>query len=197
MIAASLLALLASSPLELGGSVGIGRLLGEAAVAEGRDPALVDPLRVLWTGSAWIGYQWSRGNLLALRFDQSQGAADLGEAPDLGEDPEETLVLRVIGLEYVAIRPRGRVRLRIGGGLGYATVVDRLETRSASIEARGDGMAAWVRSGIDVPLGRSFRWHLEGVGQWSSFSVMKVQGMESYESDFPVVRLETGLSLSL
>lgn len=197
MIPASLLFLLASSNLELGGSLGIGRLLGEPSAAQGRDPSVADPIRNLWTSSAWLGYTWRRGHLLALRFDQADGSGSLGRQEDLGEDLEEKLVLRVFGIEYVAMRPQGFFDLRMGGGLGYATATDRLETDQVTLRAKGSGIAAWVRSGVVVPFAGTFRWHLEGVGEWSSFSSMKSPGLDPYKTDFPVVRLETGLSLGL
>lgn len=197
MIAAAFLLLLASANLELGGSVGIGRLLGEPAVAQGRDPSVADPLRDLWSGTVWLGYPWKPGHLLAVRFDQAEGSGTLGGQKDLGQDLEESLVLRVYGLEYVSVQPHGKFSLRMGGGLGYATATDELETDQVTLRAKGNGIAVWARSGVVVPLGGSFRWHLEGVGQWSSYSAMRTEGLEPYKTDFPVVRLETGLSLAL
>lgn len=197
MIVASVLALLASSSLELGGAVGIGRLVGEPSVAQGRDGAVVDPLRNLWTGTVWMGYQWRRGHLLAMRYDHSQGSGSLANQPDLGEALEETLTLEVFGMEYVSLHTKGTFEVRLGGGLGYAKAVDRLQTRATSLRARGEGMALWMRSGIGIPVTDKVRWHLEGVGQWSSFAAMNAEGLEPYETDFPALRLETGLSLGL
>lgn len=197
MIAASVLALLASSSFELGGTVGIGRLFGEPSVAQGRDATVADPLRSLWSGTAWLGYQWQRGHLLALRYDQSKGSGSLGGQQDLGEDLVETLTLQVFGMEYLNVRAGQTFDLRWGCGLGYAKAIDGLETSTNSLRARGEGLALWVRSGLEIPLVSNVRLHFEGVGQWSSFAAMKAEGLEPYKTAFPVLRLETGLSLAL
>lgn len=171
--------------------------MGEPEVAVGRDASVVDPLRLLWSGSGWVGYQWMRGHILTLRYDYSMGSGTIGNQQDLGEDLEETLVLEVYGLEYLRSLPRERFRLRLGGGLGYAKATDLLETRAESVSSKGDGVAAWVRSGIDVPVVSELRWHLDGVGQWTSFAAMKADGLEPYKTAFTVLRIETGFSLGL
>lgn len=195
MIAPLILALLASSRFELGGAGGIGRIMGGPVVATGRDASVVDPLRMLWSGSGWVGYQWMRGHVLAIRYDHSVGSANLDHQQDLGEDLQETLTLDVYGMEYVRSMTHARYRFRVGGGLGYAKVTDELETASASLSAKGTGFALWLRSGIEVPLVSDLRWNLDGVGQWTSFAAMKTEALEPYKTDFPVLRLETGLSL--
>lgn len=171
--------------------------MGEPEVAVGRDASVVDPLRFLWSGSGWVGYQWMRGHILTLRYDYSMGSGTIGNQQDLGEDLEETLVLEVYGLEYLRSLPRERYHLRLGGGLGYAKATDLLETRAESVSSKGDGVAAWVRSGIDVPVVSELRWHLDGVGQWTSFAAMKADGLEPYKTAFTVLRIETGFSLGL
>jgi hypothetical protein len=197
LITAVVLSLLASANFELGGSGGIGRLMGEPEVAEGRDAAVVDPLRSLWSASGWAGYQWMRGHFLALRYDYSIASGRIGNQRDLGEDLEETLVLQVYGLEYVRNLPHERFRVRWGGGLGYAMAEDVLETDAQSVSSKGTGVATWFRCGIEVPVVAELRWHLDGVGQWTSFAAMKTEGLEPYETAFPVLRLETGFSFGL
>lgn len=197
MIAAALLSLLASANFELGGSGGIGRIMGEPEVAEGRDAEVVDPLRTLWSGTGWAGYQWMRGHYLVLRYDHSVGSGRIGQQQDLGDGLEESLELKVYGMEYVRVLPQERYRVRLGGGLGYASATDRLETDALTLTAKGSGVAAWFRSGIEVPLIPELHWHLEGVGQWTSFAAMKTEGLEPYETSFPVLRIESGFSLRL
>lgn len=171
--------------------------MGEPEVAVGRDASVVDPLRLLWSASGWAGYQWMRGHILSLRYDHSIGSGRIENQKDLGEDLEETLELEVYGLEYIRFLPRQRHRLRLGGGLGYAKATDLLETRDASVTSSGNGVAVWVRSGIEVPVVAELRWHLDGVGQWMSFAAMKTDGLETYKTAFTALRIETGLSLGL
>lgn len=196
MIAGLLLALSAGSGIELGAGAGLGRILGDGVSAPGRDAATVDAMRdpVSWDG--WVGYEWMDGHLLGMRYQAWKASGRLDGMADLGADAKEELDLSVWGFEYTRMLGRDPVRWRVGGGLGFAEAADEVRIGSSKMSAEGSGMAFWLRGGLQLPAG-PLRFHLDGAGVWISFSRMKSEKQDSYETSYPLVQVEAALSYAL
>jgi len=194
-----LLAALSGSQLELGGTLGTGMLVGTGSAAAGRDAGSVDAVRYPRTWSAWMGYQWLRGHLIGLRYQQWYAEGTLTHAEDLGSSLTETLDISTYGIEYTHLIPMRLATWRLGGGIGFASCTDVLDPNELQVKAVGDGSAVWLRSGVEVPFG-SFRLHTDVSGLWAFFSNMKPVEkipLAAYKADFPILQVEVGLALAL
>jgi len=196
VIAGLLLALCAGSGIELGAGAGLGRILGDGTSALGRDAETVDAIRAPLSWEGWLGYEWMDGHVLGMRYQAWKASGEVDGMTDVGADAEEELGLSVWGFEYTRILGRGPVRWRLGGGLGFAEADDELRFGATSMQADGAGMAFWLRGGLQLPAG-PLRFHLDGAGVWTSFSRMKPENEEAYETSYPLVQIEAALSYAL
>lgn len=193
MIASLLLAVCAASGIELGAGAGLGRILGDGQSALGRDPQTVDAVREPFSWGGWIGYEWMPGHILGMRYQAWSASGKVEGMDDLGGKVEESLDLSSWGFEYTRVLGRDPLRWRLGGGLGFAEATDVLQFEPEDLEAKGAGMAVWVRGGLRLPAG-PLHVHLDAAGTWTSFSQMKPKGQDSYETSYPILQIEAALS---
>lgn len=193
MIASLALALCAASGIELGLGAGMGRIVGEGEAALGRDSRAIDAIREPTTWDGWVGYEWSPGHVLGMRYQAWNASGRVEAMDDLGEDVQEELDLTAWGFEYTRILGSAPLRWRVGGGLGFADATDRLEFATEDLEAKGSGWTVWGRGGVQLPAG-PLRFHVDAVTSWMSFSRMKPKGQEPYKSTYPILHLEAALS---
>lgn len=197
MIGATLLTALFAANLELGGDLGLGRLLGSADAAPGRSGQSLEAVRRPWSMGLRAAYEWLPGHLVGLRYRNWTAEGDVSDAADLGTAPHETLTLQTFGIEYVHRAGVGPIWWRLGGGTGFVFARDALDLDAETIESRGEGMAFWLGSGIELPVGRDLSLHVGASALWASMGSMKIPDQESYATHYDIAQLDAGVSFRL
>jgi len=197
VIVATLLAPLLAANLEFGGDLGWGRLLGSVDAAPGRSARALDAVRWPWSMDVRAAYEWRSGHLVGLRYANWTAGGEVSGASDLGTSLHETLTLQTFGFEYVHRSRLDAIWWRLGGGAGFAIARDALAFDDGTIEAKGDGLAFWFRSGLELPVGRDVSLNLGAAALWASIGSMKAAGLESYAMNYDIARLDAGITLRI